>query len=384
MSVASEPSRACAPAPERVELPVSVRRGPGPNPALLKLLGEAVSRRASDIHLARGDRPRLRIDGTLHALGDGHPVEVQELLDLGAEARLCLSQGASVEYTVTDPDGGSVRVHVYATADGIAAALRLLPPHAPSLASLHLPVSLDDLTGLPHGLVLVCGASGSGKSTTLAALAQTALTKRSIVLVTLEDPIEYVFEAGQRSLVRRREVGRDVPSFAAGLRDALRENPDLLLVGELRDAEAIQMAVTAAETGHLVLATLHARSAPSAITRVVDAYPPAQQEQARRQIAESLRVVVAQRLLPRARPPGRVPALEVLRVNQAAAALIREGKTAQLVTVMQAAKNEGMLWLERCLADLTRDGIITLEVARAAANDSASLALQLGPAALRS
>jgi twitching motility protein PilT len=305
-------------------------------------------------------------------------VDILALFQLGAAGRESLARGTSVELSVSDPAGGSARVHIYATAEGVAAAIRLLPAHAPSLESLHLPTPLDDLIHLPHGLVLFCGANGSGKSTTLAALAQAALRKRSVVLVTLEDPIEYTLEAGPASLVRRRQVGRDVASFAAGLRDALRENPDLLLVGELRDAESIQLAMTAAETGHLVLATLHSRSAASAITRLIDAYPPAQQEQSRRQMAESLRVIVAQRLLPRARGPGRIPALEVLRVNTAAASLIREGKTSQLGTVMQSARSEGMFLLERCLAEQVRDGIITPEAARAAANDPASLALQLG------
>ncbi|MBN1609038.1 MAG: PilT/PilU family type 4a pilus ATPase [Polyangiaceae bacterium] len=349
-----------------------------PSAALLLLLRTAVSRKASDIHLAQGAGPTLRIDGRLHASADDSPVDMGALLQLGSRAQEQLSRGHCVEFSVSDPGGGSARVHVYSTVDGIAAAIRLLPPHAPSLDSLHLPMPLDDLVTLPHGLVLVAGASGSGKSTTIAALVQAALHRRSVVVITLEDPIEYVLEAGSASLVRRREVGRDVRSFADGLRDALREDPDLLLVGELRDAEAIQMAVTAAETGHLVFATLHARSAPSAITRLIDAYPAGQQEQARRQLAESLRAVVAQRLLPRARPPGRVPAVEVLRVNHAAASLIREGKTSQLGTVMQAAQGEGMVLLERCLANQVKDGIITLEAARAAASDPSSLEVQLG------
>jgi twitching motility protein PilT len=362
----------------RATEPVAPEFETAPCAALLDLLRKAVGRRASDIHLAQGTRPRLRIDGTLQCFAEDSAVDLVALLALPRAARERLARGASVEFALSDAGGGSARVHVYSTAEGVAAAIRLLPPHAPSLESLHLPLPLDDLVGLPHGLVLVSGASGSGKSTTLAALAQAALHQRSIVVITLEDPIEYVLEAGPTSVVRRRQIGRDVPSFAEGLRDALRENPDLLLVGELRDAEAIQMAVTAAETGHLVLATLHARSAPSAITRLVDAYPPGQQDQARRQLAESLRAVVAQRLLARARPPGRVPALEVLRVNQAAASLIREGKTSHLGTVMQGAKGEGMLWLERCLADQVKQGLVTLEAAKAAANDPASLALQLG------
>jgi twitching motility protein PilT len=256
--------------------------------------------------------------------------------------------------------------------------VRLLPRAAPSLGSLHLPLPLDDLAELPHGLVLVCGATGSGKSTTLAALAQEALRRRSIVLTTLEDPIEYALSPPEKSLVRRRQVGRDVRDFATGLRDALREDPDVLLLGEMRDKETIGLALTAAETGHLVLSSLHSRSAASAIERIVDSYPPEGQGQVRAQLADSLRAVVVQRLLPRARGEGRIPAIEVLRVNHAVGALIREGKTAQIATTLQAGKREGMLSLERCLADRVLAGEVRIEDARAVANELGSLAMYVG------
>jgi twitching motility protein PilT len=253
-----------------------------------------------------------------------------------------------------------------------------LPSAAPSLASLHLPVSLDDLVDLPHGLVLVCGATGSGKSTTLAALAQEALRRRSIVLTTLEDPIEYAMAPSERSLVRRREIGTDVADFPTGLRDALREDPDVILVGEMRDTVSIGLALTAAETGHLVLSSLHSRSAASAIERIVDAYPPERQLQVRSQLADALRAVVAQRLVPRARGTGRLPCLEVLRVTHAVAALIREGRTAQIPNAIQAGRREGMLSLEKSLADRVQAGEVRLEDARAVANEPASLASYLG------
>ena len=174
----------------------------------------------------------------------------------------------------------------------------------------------------------------------------------------LEDPIEYAFAAPSGALVRQREIGRDVPDFAAGLRDALREDPDVLLVGEMRDPESIQLALTAAETGHIVLASLHSRSAPAAVERIVDAYPPERQQQVRVQLADALRGVVSQRLVPRAQGSGRVPALGVLRINQAAAAMIRDGKTPQLHSVMQTGASDGMLPMERCLRMLVADGII--------------------------
>jgi twitching motility protein PilT len=266
---------------------------------------------------------------------------------------------------------------VYPSAAGPVAALRLLPRAAPSFASLNMPFAFDDLVDLPHGLVLVCGAAGSGKSTTLAALAQEALRRRSRVLVTLEDPIEYALTGSDTSLVRRRQIGRDVSDFATGLRDALRADPDMLLLGELRDPETIALALTAAETGHLVLASMHSGSAASAVERIVDSCPDVRQQQIRLQLAESLRAVVAQRLLRRVHGEGRLPAIEVLRVTRAVASLIREGKTAQFATVLQSGRREGMLSLERSLADRVQAGEIRQEDAYAAANDPESLAIFL-------
>jgi len=288
-----------------------------------------------------------------------------------------LLRGSSADAGVDAPGIGRARLHVFRTSEGLAAAVRLLPASAPSLASLQLPMPLEDLIALPHGLVLVCGATGSGKSTTLAALAQEALRRRSIVLSTLEDPIEHGLVASESSLVRRRQVGRDTPDFASGLRDALREDPDVLLVGEMRDPDTIGLALTAAETGHLVLSSLHSGSAASAVERIVDAYPPGRQAQIRIQLADSLRAVVVQRLLPRARGGSRIVALEVLRVTHAVASMVRDGKTAQLSTAMQSGRREGMISLERCLADRVQAGEVRLEDARAASNDPASLSLYM-------
>jgi twitching motility protein PilT len=197
------------------------------------------------------------------------------------------------------------------------------------------------------------------------------------VLTTLEDPIEYGLAASATSVVRRRQVGRDVATFASGLRDALREDPDVLLVGEMRDPETISLALTAAETGHLVLASMHSRSAASAVERIVDSYPPGREQQIRLQLADSLRAVLAQRLLPRARGNGRIAAVEVLRVTHAVAAMVREGRTAQIPTALQSGRREGMIVLERCLADRVNAGEVRLEDARAASNDPAMLAMFL-------
>lgn len=344
--------------------------------SLARLAGEAKALRASDLHLADGRVPMVRVDGRLRRLGE-HSVDLGALLTLDPSQREALARGCSSDLALDVADVGRMRVHVFSAADGLSAAVRLLPGLAPSIESLQLPLPIDDLVELSHGLVLICGASGSGKSTTLAALAREALRRRSIVLTTLEDPIEYALEMSDTSVVRRRQIGRDVPDFATGLRDALREDPDVLLVGEMRDPETIGLALTAAETGHLVLSSLHSGSAASAIERIVDAYAPGRQQQIRVQLADSLRAVVAQRLLPRARGTGRVAAVEVLRVTHAVGCLIREGKTPQIATALQSGKRERMISLERCLADLVHAGEVTLEDARSVANERESLAMYL-------
>ncbi|HEY4119611.1 MAG TPA: PilT/PilU family type 4a pilus ATPase [Byssovorax sp.] len=355
---------------------VGAERPTAAAPQLAEILTQAARLRASDVHLMSGDTPVIRIDGKLRALTNEPPVDLEALLGaaLDAHARRRLAEGSSADIGLSVDGVGRCRVNVYATSLGLAAAVRLVREHAPTLAELDLPAPLEDLVELPHGLVLVVGPTGSGKSSTLAGLAQEALLRRSIMLVTLEDPIEFVLASkGPKGIVRQRQVGRDVKDFATGLRDALREDPDILLIGEMRDAETIALALTAAETGHLVLASLHSRSAASAVERMVDAYPPARQAQIRVQIAESLRAVVAQRLLPRVKGDGRVAALEILRVNPAVASAIREAKTSVVTSAMQSGKKEGMLPLERCLADLVQRRVVGYEDARAVANDLPAL-----------
>jgi twitching motility protein PilT len=372
--VEGERGRALQPALAPFASPGELAPGPAhdeaPTPGLLRLLAAAFALRASDLHLTDGQPPLVRVDGTLQRLAE-------EAVDLASLVGASLCKSFSADASIDAPGTGRARLHVFRTSTGMAAAVRLLPASAPSLASLHLPVPLEDLIALPHGLVLVCGATGSGKSTTLAALAQEALRRRSIVLSTLEDPIEHGLVPSETSLVRRRQVGRDARDFASGLRDALREDPDVLLVGEMRDPDTIGLALTAAETGHLVLSSLHSGSAASAVERIVDAYPPGRQAQIRVQLADSLRVVVVQRLLPRARGTGRIVAMEVLRVTHAVASMIREGKTAQIATAMQSGRREGMISLERCLADRVQAGEVRMEDARAASNDPASLSLYM-------
>ena len=337
-------------------------------PALIALLARALALGASDVHLSPGRSPIARVNGALTVLEDV-PACAPEVL-LGGRV---LGE-VSIDRAVEVAGIGRLRVNVYRTSEGVCAAIRVLRRDAPALAGLNLPSQVAALTELPHGLVVLCGPTGCGKSTTMAALVQHALGQRARVVVTLEDPIEYRIRPQRpAALVRQREVGTHVRDFASGLRDALREDPDILLIGEMRDAETIAMALTAAETGHLVFASLHSRTAPSAIERVVDTYPPERQRQVRVQVADALRAVVAQRLVPAADGSGVLPAVEILRVTHGVANLIREHRTAQLVSALQSGAAEGMLVLERHLADLVRAGRIARDTALAAANDAATL-----------
>jgi twitching motility protein PilT len=341
-------------------------------------LERAVAQGASDVHLLSGERPTLRIDGRLQPPA-GAAVNVEELFAdrLAGDAGAALAAGRSADLGFDVPGVGRFRANLYHVAGRLAAAVRVLMRAAPSLGELNFPLPLDDVVNVPHGLVLVCGPTGSGKSATLAALASEAVRRRGGLLISLEDPVEYTIGAAPPGLVRQRQLGRDVRDLPTGLRDALREDPDILLIGEMRDPESIGLALTAAETGHLVLASLHSRSAASSVERIVDSYPPERQQQIRVQLADALRMVISQRLLPRALGAGRVPAVEILRGNYNVASLIREGKTAQLSTVLQSSRKEGMIPLERCLADLVRAGQVAREVATAVANDLTSLASYL-------
>ncbi len=359
---------------------------PHPSDALVALLAQADSLHASDLHLLSGEPPTARVDGVLIPL-DGTPADAEALLAgcLTRAAHARLAAGASADLAFEVDGVGRFRMNVYRASTGLAAAIRLFPRTAPTLAELRLPWPIHDLVDLPHGLVIVSGPTGSGKSTTLASLASEVLRKRSCIVLTLEDPIELTLDPrGQRGLVRQRQVGRDVRDFPTGLRDALREDPDVLVIGEMRDAESISLALTAAETGHLVLTSLHSRSCASAVDRIIDSYAPERHHQIRTQLADSLRAVISQRLVPRAAVAfgggsrsGRVVALEVLRATHNVASLVREGKTAQLASAIQSARREGMVTLERCLADLCKSGEITADDARANANDLAALALYM-------
>lgn len=384
---APEPPSAQASLPRTLDLPEAVSLGEldrlaapaRPTEVLTQLIDRAAALGASDLHLAEGEPPTVRIDGRLRQLDDAPLRGIDALLSasFGVEALAPRREGRGVDLGFELGDGARGRLNVYQTSQGVAAALRLLPNDSIGIAQLGFPVPIEELAALPHGLVLATGPTGSGKSTTLVALAREIMRRRSVLLISLEDPIEQRLVAPRGSLVRQRQVGRDVASFAVGLRDALREDPDVLLIGEMRDPESIALALTAAETGHLVLTSLHSRSAASAIERILDACPGEKRAELRTQLADSLRAVLGQRLLPRVSGTGRVLAAEVLRVTPAVASAIREGKLGTIRTAMQSGRGEGMIPLERSIAELVHRRQIGVDAAKAAGCDLDALSQYL-------
>lgn len=327
---------------------------------MFKLIAEARALGASDVHLAAGKLPIMRLHGMLQAL-TAEPISArqleQSLREVLSEQLLAeLQRSGEVDTALNDAQGRRLRLNAYRQGGSYAVAVRLLAGSIPSCEELGLPAVVQQLAALERGLVLVTGSTGSGKSTTLAALVQKINSMRSVHVLTLEDPIEYVYPPG-KALINQREVGRDTESFASGLRSALRQDPDVILVGELRDAEAIAIALTAAETGHLVLATLHTQDAVSSVTRLVELLPDRQQ-QVRAQLAECLQAVVCQRLLLRADGHGRAAAFEVLIATPALRNLIREARTHQLVSYMQTGKQYGMVLMEAYINSLRQKGVI--------------------------
>jgi len=294
------------------------------------------------------------------------------VLDDAAHAEL--ERTGSTDVALDLGDGAPrFRVNLFRQRAGLAAALRPIRREPPTLDELNLPADLHDLARYPSGLVVFTGRAGSGKSTTLAALIAELDRTRSKHIITLEDPIEYEYRS-RRCLIHQREVGAQLDSFAAGLRAALRESPDIILVGEMRDRETIAAALTAAETGHLVLSTMHTASAAGAIDRIIDVFPEHQQQQVRLQLALALRAVVTQVLVPGITPPARFPAYEKMIVTSAVAAQIRDGKVHQIPTLIQTGRDAGMVPLDRTLAALVRTGKVTAAAARdAGGSGSASV-----------
>jgi twitching motility protein PilT len=355
-----------------------------PGKRIDRILEYAVSQRASDIHIATGERVLMRRDGQLAFAGDApfDSVQVDRLVAEVLDPRLReqLDRNGQVDFSWTIAGRARFRGNAYRHQHGMGLVLRAIALEIPTLASLGLPNTLAKLTNHNQGLVLLTGPAGCGKSSTLAALVRLINEERQDHIVTVEDPIEYL-HSPLRCVVNQRQVGRDTGSFARALKAALREDPDVIAIGELRDLETISLALTAAETGHLVLATLHTSSAIRTVDRVVGSFPSNQQAQIRTMLSESLRAVVSQRLVRRADGQGRVPALEVLLGTRAVSNLIRESKTFQIRSILQTGGSQGMCLLDISLAALIRDGIVTREEALLHVDDAKLLGPAGGPGA---
>ena len=329
------------------------------------LLEQMVARNASDLHITTHTPPAIRVRGEIQRLDSYEALtaeDTQQLLYriLSSERQKQFEIKRQLDFSHSIPGLARFRVNVYFQKESIAAAFRLIPDELKTLEELGIPASLHQLAEKPRGIVLVTGPTGSGKSTTLAALIDEINRNRSEHILTVEDPIEFLHKH-KRCIVNQREIGPDATSFSEALKAALREDPDVILVGEMRDLETISTALTAAETGHLVFGTLHTQSAPSTIDRIIDVFAPEQQEQVRIMIANSLQGVVTQALLPTADGTGRVPALEILLPDDAVRNLIRQGKVEQIYSVMQTNTKRGMQTMEQALANLITTRIVKLD-----------------------
>lgn len=338
---------------------------------LQELIGRAAAQNASDIHLTVGLPPVFRVDGAL--VNDGEDPLTEEAVraaarQLTTEAQMEeLGTVGEIDFAVTFQDTHRMRCNIFRQQGCTAMALRLLPLHVPTAEQLDLPSVVVAQAEKPRGLVLITGPTGSGKSSTLAALLNHINQTERRHIITLENPIEYVHRRN-KCIINQREVGADTGSFAAGLRAALRQDPDVILVGEMRDLETISTAITAAETGHLVFGTLHTKGAANTIDRIIDVFPANQQAQVRIQLADVIECAIGQTLLPKI-GGGRRAVFEILVATPAVRSLIRQNKTFQIISSMQTGKKQGMQLLDDALIELVRSGQVTADVAAAAAND---------------
>lgn len=336
------------------------------------LLEEIVRKNASDLHLQVGLPPMMRLDGVLAPFPGYNPLNAEEVEHLvfailDDDQQKILIKDKEFDFSFAFGDLGRFRVNAFHERGNLAASLRLIPNQIKTIAELGMPPVIQSFADFPRGLVLVTGPTGSGKSTTLAALIDKINSEKAQHIITIEDPIEFTHKS-KRSAIVQREVHYDTYSFSAALRSSLRQDPDVVLIGEMRDLETISAAITIAETGHLVFATLHTNSAAQSIDRMIDVFPPHQQPQVRSQLANILQGICAQRLVP-AIGGGRVVAAEVMVANPAIRNIIREGKTHQLDTVIQTGSEQGMQTMDRTLVKLVQSGVVTYDDAREFAVD---------------
>ena len=332
-----------------------------------KILQYAVESKASDIHLTAGLPPMLRINGELVPISNWEPLNAQELATcllglVNPVQKSILEKKGQVDFSIGKKGMARFRVNVFSQRGTLACAMRLIPTEIMSIEALGLPSSIRSLTEKTRGMVLVTGPTGSGKSTTIASLIDIINTERNCHIITLEDPIEFLHRH-KRSIINQREIGVDSSSFADALRAALRQDPDVILVGEMRDLETISTAISAAETGHLVFATLHTNDSVQTVDRIIDMFPPHQQQQIRIQFAAVIQAVISQQLLPRIDMPGRILAVEVMIATPAIRNLIREAKTHQIYSIIQTSAKMGMQTMDACLKDLYLRHIVSFQEA---------------------
>jgi len=326
-----------------------------------RLLQIAIDAGASDLHISAEMPPAIRVDGELKFLKE-EPVFSAKATEtllfdcMNAETKKHLEEELDVDFALYSKKLGRFRVNIFYQVQGLAASFRVIPQKIPTIEELELPDIVKQLTELPHGLVLVTGPTGSGKSTTLAAMIDSINQKKALHIITVEDPIEFLYE-NKKSLINQRELGQSTRSFAHAIRATLREDPDIVLVGEMRDLDTIRLALTAAETGHLVFATLHTSSAPESINRIIDVFPGDERPLVRSMLSESLQAVLSQTLLKRPKK-GRIAAMEIMLCNPAIRNLIREDKIAQMYSVIQTGASHGMQTMEQHIQKLRGQKLI--------------------------
>lgn len=330
------------------------------------LLMLCIEKSASDLHMTEHEPPILRIDGKLHRTD--LPVLDKPMLKtliygvLTNPQKELFEQELELDFSLALPGLDRFRVNIHLQKGCVEAAFRRVPLTVPTIEELGLPSMIPELARKPNGLVLVTGPTGVGKTTTLATMIELINNERECLIISIEDPIEFIF-TNKKSIIKQREVYADTRSFAEALKHALRQDPNVIIVGEMRDLETISTTLTAAETGHLVLATLHTPDAPQTIQRIIDVFPPHQQQQVQLQLADSLQAVVSQLLLPHASGKGRVLATEIMVATPGVRNLIREAEIEQIPTLMQTGSQYGMKTMDKCLKELTQKGMITMDVA---------------------
>ncbi len=340
---------------------------------LVEVLKAAVQSGASDIHIVIGKPPLMRVNGEIAEIPGFPKINAEESKRLiysilYEEQRARFEEHWELDCSFAISGLSRFRVNVLLQKNGVEAVMRVIMSKIPTPEQLRLPKSIVDLADLPRGLVLVTGPTGSGKSTTMSSLMELINQKYTDHILTIEDPIEFVYES-KKSIFRQREIGQNTKSFTAALRSALRQDPDVILIGEMRDLETIQLAITAAETGHLCFGTLHTQDAPSTIDRMIDVFPPHQQAQVRVQLATVLQAVVCQQLVPRKDGEGRIAAREIMIMNPAISNLIRDAKTHMLYQAIDTGAKFGMIPMDKALAELVRQGLLHPEEALARANN---------------